>query len=108
MNRPDASPAAFHTQHPGGGNLLFMDGSVRFIKDTVNLDAMRALCTRGYGEIVSADAYWASPVPPVPLVLPVKRPGSVRQAVAARRMVPSRALSVCFLGSPHETDDKAR
>jgi prepilin-type N-terminal cleavage/methylation domain-containing protein/prepilin-type processing-associated H-X9-DG protein len=55
VNRPDASPAAFHTQHPGGGNFLLMDGSVRFIKDTVNLDTMRALCTRNYGEVISAD-----------------------------------------------------
>jgi prepilin-type N-terminal cleavage/methylation domain-containing protein/prepilin-type processing-associated H-X9-DG protein len=57
VNRPDASPAAFHTQHPGGGNFLFMDGSVRFIKDSVNLDTMRALCTRNYGEVISSDAY---------------------------------------------------
>jgi hypothetical protein len=57
VNRPDASPAAFHTQHPGGGNFLVMDGSVRFIKDSVNLDAMRALCTRNYAEIVSSDSY---------------------------------------------------
>jgi hypothetical protein len=34
-----------------------MDGSVRFIKDSVNLDTMRALCTRNYGELVSSDAY---------------------------------------------------
>ena len=57
VNAKNASPAAFHTLHPGGGNFLFMDGSVRFIKDTVNLDTMRALCTRNYGEIVSSDAY---------------------------------------------------
>jgi prepilin-type processing-associated H-X9-DG protein len=57
VNRPDASPAAFHTQHPGGGNFLFMDGSVRFIKDSVNLDTMRGLSTRNYGELVSSDAY---------------------------------------------------
>jgi prepilin-type N-terminal cleavage/methylation domain-containing protein/prepilin-type processing-associated H-X9-DG protein len=57
VNRPDASPAAFHTLHPGGGNFLFMDGSVRFIKDSVNLDTMRALCTRNYAEIVSSDSY---------------------------------------------------
>jgi prepilin-type N-terminal cleavage/methylation domain-containing protein/prepilin-type processing-associated H-X9-DG protein len=57
VNRPDASPAAFHTQHPGGGNFLFMDGSVRFIKDSVNLDTMRALCTRNYGEVISGDSY---------------------------------------------------
>jgi len=57
VNRPDASPAAFHTQHPGGGNFLFMDASVRFIKDSVSLDTMRALCTRNYAEIVSSDSY---------------------------------------------------
>ena len=57
VNRPAASPAAFHTMHPGGGNFLLMDGSVRFIKDTVNLDTMRVLCTRNYGKIVSGDAY---------------------------------------------------
>jgi prepilin-type processing-associated H-X9-DG protein len=39
--------------HSGGGNFLFMDGSVRFIKDSVTLDTMRALTTRSYGEIVS-------------------------------------------------------
>jgi hypothetical protein len=56
VNRPDASPAAFHTQHPGGGNFLLMNGSVRFINDSVNLDAMRALCTRNYAEIVTSDS----------------------------------------------------
>jgi prepilin-type N-terminal cleavage/methylation domain-containing protein/prepilin-type processing-associated H-X9-DG protein len=57
VNTPGASPAAFHTLHPGGGNFLFMDGSVRFIKNSVDLDTLRALATRNYGEVVSADAY---------------------------------------------------
>ena len=57
VNTPSASPAAFHTLHPGGGNFLLMDGSVRFLKNSVNLDTLRALATRNYGEIVSADAY---------------------------------------------------
>ena len=57
VNSPNASPAAFHTAHPGGGNFLFMDGSVRFIKNSVSLDTMRALCTRNYGEVVSSDSY---------------------------------------------------
>jgi prepilin-type N-terminal cleavage/methylation domain-containing protein/prepilin-type processing-associated H-X9-DG protein len=57
VNRPDASPAAFHSQHPGGGNFLFLDGAVRFIKNTVDLDVMRALCTRNYGEVFSSDSY---------------------------------------------------
>ncbi len=57
INSKNASPAAFHTRHSGGGNFLFMDGSARFLKDSVNLDTMRALCTRTYGEIVSGDAF---------------------------------------------------
>ncbi|GAC1465968.1 MAG: DUF1559 domain-containing protein [Isosphaeraceae bacterium] len=57
VNAKDASPAAFHTSHPEGGNFLFMDGSVRFLKETVSLDTMRALCTRNYGEVISSEAY---------------------------------------------------
>src|SRR5262245_21369454 len=36
--------------HPGGVNVLFCDGSVRFVTDGVNLDAWRALATRAGGE----------------------------------------------------------
>jgi hypothetical protein len=34
-----------------------MDGSVRFIKNSVDLDTLRALATRNDGEIISADSY---------------------------------------------------
>jgi prepilin-type N-terminal cleavage/methylation domain-containing protein/prepilin-type processing-associated H-X9-DG protein len=43
--------------HPGGVNVLFGDGSVRFVKDSVNPQTWMALGTRAAGEIVSADAY---------------------------------------------------
>ena len=43
--------------HPGGVNVLFMDGSVRFIKDGINLTIWQALATRSNGEVISADAY---------------------------------------------------
>ena len=43
--------------HPGGVNVLFGDGSVRFLKDTVSLPTWRALGTRDGGEAISADAY---------------------------------------------------
>jgi prepilin-type N-terminal cleavage/methylation domain-containing protein/prepilin-type processing-associated H-X9-DG protein len=45
------------SNHPGGVNVSFMDGSVRFIKNSVSLPAWWALGTRNKGEIVSADAY---------------------------------------------------
>jgi prepilin-type N-terminal cleavage/methylation domain-containing protein/prepilin-type processing-associated H-X9-DG protein len=57
VNTPGASPGGFQSQHAGGGNFLFMDGSVRFIKSTIALPTMWALCTRNLGEILSADAY---------------------------------------------------
>ena len=43
--------------HPGVVNLLLGDGSVRFIKDTVNVATWRALGTIQGGEVVSADSY---------------------------------------------------
>jgi prepilin-type N-terminal cleavage/methylation domain-containing protein/prepilin-type processing-associated H-X9-DG protein len=43
--------------HPGGVNLAFGDGSVRFIKDSVSLPIWRALSTRNGGEIVGGSDY---------------------------------------------------
>jgi prepilin-type N-terminal cleavage/methylation domain-containing protein/prepilin-type processing-associated H-X9-DG protein len=43
--------------HPGGVNCLFGDGSVRFIKDSINVVTLRALITPNGGEVVSSDAY---------------------------------------------------
>jgi prepilin-type N-terminal cleavage/methylation domain-containing protein/prepilin-type processing-associated H-X9-DG protein len=43
--------------HPGGVNCLLGDGSVKFIKDSVNGQAWRALGTIAGGEVISADAY---------------------------------------------------
>ena len=51
---PNEEPFSFH---PGGVNALFADGSVRFIKSTVNLGAFRSILTLGGGEVVSADAF---------------------------------------------------
>jgi prepilin-type N-terminal cleavage/methylation domain-containing protein/prepilin-type processing-associated H-X9-DG protein len=60
----------FRSQHPGGVNFLFGDGSVHFIKDSINvvagvnpatntlgLGVYRALGTRGNGEIVDSSSY---------------------------------------------------
>ena len=43
--------------HPGGANVLFVDGSVHFLKDTLNVNVAMALVTRAGGELVSADQY---------------------------------------------------
>jgi prepilin-type processing-associated H-X9-DG protein len=43
--------------HPGGVNVLLMDGSARFVKSSINLPTWRALGTRAGGEAISSDAY---------------------------------------------------
>jgi prepilin-type N-terminal cleavage/methylation domain-containing protein/prepilin-type processing-associated H-X9-DG protein len=43
--------------HRGGVNALFGDGSVRFLKDSVNLISLRAIVTPSGGETVSSDSY---------------------------------------------------
>lgn len=43
--------------HPGGVNVLFGDGSVRFIKDTVSVVTLRGLVSLSGGEVISADSY---------------------------------------------------
>jgi prepilin-type processing-associated H-X9-DG protein len=43
--------------HSGGVNVAFADGSVRFIKDSINPSTWFATCTIGNGEVVSSDAF---------------------------------------------------
>jgi prepilin-type processing-associated H-X9-DG protein len=45
------------SSHPGGANVLLLDGSVRFVKDGVGLEVWNALGSRAGGEIVGADAF---------------------------------------------------
>jgi prepilin-type N-terminal cleavage/methylation domain-containing protein/prepilin-type processing-associated H-X9-DG protein len=45
------------SRHPGGVNVLFCDGSVKFIKSSVNNTTWWALGTRALGEVISADAF---------------------------------------------------
>jgi prepilin-type processing-associated H-X9-DG protein len=42
---------------PGGFNALFLDGSVRFLKVSINPVVLRALITRNGGEVISSDSF---------------------------------------------------
>jgi prepilin-type processing-associated H-X9-DG protein len=47
----------FGSFHAGGFNAAFADGSIKFIKISVNPAVLRALLTRDGGEVVSNDSY---------------------------------------------------
>jgi len=48
---------AFRSRHPGGVNVVFCDGSVKFLKNTISLLVYRGLGTSAGGEVISSDAY---------------------------------------------------
>lgn len=58
-NNPNKLPSVwdFSSFHPGGINMLFGDGSVRFLKNSINPYTGAALGTIRGGEIISSDAY---------------------------------------------------
>ena len=47
---------AARSLHPSGVNLLYCDGHVAFVKDTISLITWQAISTRAGGEAISADA----------------------------------------------------
>jgi len=57
INQNIAHVEDYWSRHPGGANMLFADGSVHFLKDSVNPIPWRALATRGSGEVISSDAF---------------------------------------------------
>jgi prepilin-type N-terminal cleavage/methylation domain-containing protein/prepilin-type processing-associated H-X9-DG protein len=54
---PTFAAVTSRSYHPGGVNILLGDGSVRFVKDSIDGQAWRALGTPGGGEVIGADAY---------------------------------------------------
>jgi prepilin-type processing-associated H-X9-DG protein len=45
------------SNHAGGVNVALLDGSVRFVKDTVSPQTWWALATKAGGEVISSDSY---------------------------------------------------
>jgi prepilin-type processing-associated H-X9-DG protein len=43
--------------HPGGANIVMMDGSVRFLKDSTNILTVWSLGSIAQGEVISSDSY---------------------------------------------------
>jgi prepilin-type N-terminal cleavage/methylation domain-containing protein/prepilin-type processing-associated H-X9-DG protein len=54
---PTYAAITSRSYHPGGVNALFGDGSVHFIKNSINWTTWRALGTIAGGEVISADSY---------------------------------------------------
>jgi prepilin-type N-terminal cleavage/methylation domain-containing protein/prepilin-type processing-associated H-X9-DG protein len=53
---PDRTMIGAQSYHPGGVNVGFLDGSVRFIKDSVNLQTWGSIATAAGGEVVDANS----------------------------------------------------
>jgi prepilin-type N-terminal cleavage/methylation domain-containing protein/prepilin-type processing-associated H-X9-DG protein len=45
------------SRHPGGVNVCFLDGSVKFIKDSISIGVWGALGTKAGGEVIDASSY---------------------------------------------------
>jgi prepilin-type N-terminal cleavage/methylation domain-containing protein/prepilin-type processing-associated H-X9-DG protein len=56
-NYKGAGADDYWSLHPGGCNFLFCDGSVRFVKETVDPHIFSFLSTRAGGEVISAEQF---------------------------------------------------
>ena len=56
-NNKKAGVDDFHSLHPGGCNFLIGDGSVRFVKETINPQVFSFLATREGDEVIDGDQF---------------------------------------------------
>jgi prepilin-type N-terminal cleavage/methylation domain-containing protein/prepilin-type processing-associated H-X9-DG protein len=59
ITKTATQPATYaaRSRHPGGVNTAFCDGSVKFIKNSINLNTWRGLSTTMGNEVISSDAH---------------------------------------------------
>ncbi len=55
--QPDHTMVGASSNHPGGVNVAMLDGSVRFIKSTINPMTWRALASKAGGEVLDASSF---------------------------------------------------
>jgi prepilin-type processing-associated H-X9-DG protein len=53
----DNQQGDIYSFHTGGANILFADGSVRFVRDSITLNTLAALVTKSGGEVVDPASY---------------------------------------------------
>jgi prepilin-type N-terminal cleavage/methylation domain-containing protein/prepilin-type processing-associated H-X9-DG protein len=53
---PTSTLVGASSNHPGGVNMVFLDGSVRFVKDSVSQQTWWGIATKAGGEVISADS----------------------------------------------------
>jgi prepilin-type processing-associated H-X9-DG protein len=53
---PTATMVGASSNHPGGVNLGMLDGSVKFIKNSVSQRTWWGISTKAGGEVISADS----------------------------------------------------
>lgn len=57
MNFPTYHVGQMYAEHPGGGNVLYGDGSVRFMSQTIDLILTAELASMNEGEVVAIEGY---------------------------------------------------
>jgi len=57
INNPNFNDRSSMSYHPGGSNYLFGDGSVKFLKLSIDLGVYQSLGSRAGGEVVGSDQY---------------------------------------------------